>query len=283
LAPARGAKVFSPGETDPEDQVQEALDMTGKSAIVTGGCRGIGRAIAERFLEAGAEVVVCARHEPPELPSAGAKKARFVAADVRELGDIDRVLSATVGQIGHLDVLVNNAGGAPPVEAASASPRFHRAIIELNLLAPLNFAQRANSVMQEQDAGGCIINIGSVSGMRPSPTAAAYGAAKAGLVSLAQTLAVEWAPKVRVNTVSAGLVLTEQAREHYGDDEAVEAMARTVPLLRMGSPRDVADACLFLASPLASYVTGENLVLHGGGEVPAYLAVAQSPGAAPGR
>ncbi len=118
---------------------------------------------------------------------------------------------------GRLDVLVNNAGGAPYAEAATASPRFSEAIIRLNLIAPLNFSQVANRVMQQQAEGGSIINIASVSTIRPSPGTAAYGAAKAGLVNLGTSLAVEWAPKVRVNALVVGLTETEQAHLHYGD------------------------------------------------------------------
>ena len=133
--------------------------------------------------------------------------------------------------------------------------------------------------MQSQDSGGTIINIASVSGTRPSPGTAAYGAAKAGLLNLTQTLAVEWAPKVRVNAVTAGMIRTEQAHLHYGDEEGIARVAATVPLGRLGEPRDVGNVCLFLASPLASYVSGANLLVHGGGEKPAYLeAVANKTG-----
>ena len=148
-------------------------------------------------------------------------------------------------------------------------------IINLNLLAPLYFAQRANAVMQGQASGGVIINIASVSGTRPSPGTAAYGAAKAGLLNLTQSLAVEWAPKVRVNAVVAGLIRTEQAHLHYGDEAGIARVASTVPLGRLGEPRDVADACALLASPLASYVSGASLLVHGGGERPAFLDAAR--------
>jgi NAD(P)-dependent dehydrogenase (short-subunit alcohol dehydrogenase family) len=137
-------------------------------------------------------------------------------------------------------------------------------------------AQSANAVLQEQPAGGSIILVGSVSGTRPSPGTAAYGAAKAGLHHLATSLAVEWAPKVRVNCVVPGLVATESAADHYGGEAGLAAVAGSVPLGRMGSPGDVADACLFLASPLASYLSGAALVLHGGGEPPAFLTAAGS-------
>jgi NAD(P)-dependent dehydrogenase (short-subunit alcohol dehydrogenase family) len=138
------------------------------------------------------------------------------------------------------------------------------------------FAQQANAVMQAQPEGGAIVNIASVSGMRPSPGTAAYGAAKAGVINLTQTLAVEWGPKVRVNAVTAGLVRTEQSHLFYGDEEGVAAVGATVPLGRMADPADIADVCLFLASPLARYVSGESIVVHGGGERPAYLDAAKN-------
>jgi NAD(P)-dependent dehydrogenase (short-subunit alcohol dehydrogenase family) len=174
-----------------------------------------------------------------------------------------------------LDVLVNNAGGSPAAPAATASPRFSEAIIKLNLIAPLQIAQQANAIMQNQPEGGSIINIASVSGVRPSPGTAAYGAAKAGLLSLTQTLAIEWAPKVRVNAVTAGMIETERAELFYGTGAARARVAATVPLGRLGAPRDVGDACLFLASPLACYVSGASLLVHGGGEAPAFLDAAK--------
>jgi NAD(P)-dependent dehydrogenase (short-subunit alcohol dehydrogenase family) len=134
--------------------------------------------------------------------------------------------------------------------------------------------------MQEQEEGGSIVNVASVSAERPSPGTAAYGAAKAGLLSLTRTLAVEWAPKVRVNAVTAGMIRTEQAHLHYGDEEGIAAVAASVPLGRLGEPRDVGDACLFLASPLAGYVSGASLLLHGGGERPAFLFAAKGSEAA---
>ncbi len=250
--------------------------MSGKVVIVTGGGKGVGRGITSRFLEAGADVVICGRHQPEVLPIAGGKQALFVAADIREVESIDRLIGFTIERCGRLDVLVNNAGGAPSAEAATVSPRFSEAIIRLNLIAPLNCAQRANTVMQQQPQGGAIINIASVSGTRPSPGTAAYGAAKAGLLNLTQTLAVEWAPKVRVNAVTAGMIRTEQAHLHYGDAAGIAAVAATVPLGRLGEPEDVGDVCLFLASSLARYVSGASIVLHGGGERPAYQGAAKT-------
>ena len=259
----------------------DMLGLEGKVVIVTGGTKGVGRGIATRFLEAGAEVIVCGRNAPETPVAAAGKQATFVAADVREVEQIAAVVDAATRKHGRLDVLVNNAGGSPPADAATASPRFSEAIIRLNLIAPLNFAQRANAVMQKQEGGGVIVNIASVSAVRPSPGTAAYGAAKAGLLSLTQSLAVEWAPKVRVNAITAGMIRTEQSDLHYGDAAGLARVSATVPLGRLAEPKDVGDACLFLASPLSSYVSGASLLLHGGGEKPAFLDAAEKRGQTP--
>ena len=254
----------------------DELDMSGRTVLVTGGARGIGRGIAEAFLGRGAEVVVCGRTEPEELPTVDGHAAVYIPADVRDPDAVDALVTSVVAAFGRLDVLVNNAGGSPSVDSATVSPKFSKSIIELNLLAPLVCAQRANAVMQTQADGGVIINVASVSGLRPSPRTAAYGAAKAGLLNLTQTLAVDYAPRVRVNAISAGLIRTEQSHLHYGDEAGIAAVGATVPLGRMGTPDDIANACVFLASPLAAYVSGANLLVHGGGESPAYLDAAST-------
>ena len=254
--------------------MKEALDFSGKVVIVTGGGKGVGKGITECFLAAGANVVICGRSAPDALPAVAGREAVFTPCDVRDYEHIEACVEFTVAQFGRVDVLVNNAGGAPYAEAATASPRFSESIIRLNLIAPLNFSQVANRVMQQQDNGGCIINIASVSTIRPSPGTAAYGAAKAGLVNLGTSLAVEWAPRVRVNALVVGLTETEQSHLHYGDADAIAAVGATIPLGRMAVPGDIGNACLFLASPLASYVSGTNFAVHGGGEKPAFLAAA---------
>lgn len=199
----------------------------------------------------------------------GSGTLRFVQADVREPDEVDRL----IGGLERLDVVVNNAGGSPYAPLEGTSPRLHARIIELNLLAPLLVAQRAHPLLAA--SGGSVIMIGSSSGTRPSPGTSAYGAAKAGLHHLAACLAAEWAPQVRVNTVVVGLAETSAADDHYGG--TAERMYSTIPAGRMALPADVAQACLWLASP--SYVTGAQIHVHGGGETPAwqYLASTDKP------
>ncbi|MCP8690405.1 SDR family oxidoreductase [Marinobacterium sedimentorum] len=247
------------------------FDYTGQVVLVTGGTKGIGAGIARSFLGAGATVIVCGRSEPEQLPAENGREALFMPLDVRDYDAAEAVLASIVREHGRLDVLVNNAGGAPHALAADVSPRFHEGILRLNLIAPLNIAQLANRHMQQQAQGGSILFIGSISALRASPGTAAYGAAKAGILSLAQSLAVEWAPKVRVVAVSPGLVQTEQSHLHYGDDAGIQAVAATIPAGRMAQPQDIGNACLFMASPIASYASGCNLLLNGGGERPAFL------------
>ena len=181
--------------------------------IVTGGTRGIGAGIARGFLHAPAPGCWSAAGTTPAALAAqrAGHTAAFARADVRDPEQVRQLIAAGVDLFGAVDVVISDAGGSPPAAVATASPRFHARIIEPNLIAPLHVAQGADEVMQDQPEGGSIIMIGSVSGTRPSPGTAAYGAAKAGLHHLVASLAIEWGPKVRVNTVVPGFVATESS------------------------------------------------------------------------
>lgn len=244
-------------------------DYHGRVVLVTGGTKGVGRGIAERFANAGANVVVCARNLVDNLPAGWS----FVSADLRDGESAWKMVDDVAQMHGRIDVVVNNAGGSPPADTTTASPRFTERIVALNLLSAIYVSQRANHHMQS-GGGGSIINIGSVVSMRPSPTVAAYGAAKAGLTNFTLTSAQEWAPKVRVNCVTVGMVLTEQAQLHYGTESRIAGVADSIPMKRFALPSDVGDACVYLASDAASYVTGANLVLNGGGDRPPFLDIA---------
>jgi NAD(P)-dependent dehydrogenase (short-subunit alcohol dehydrogenase family) len=247
------------------------LGLSGKVALVTGGTRGIGRSIAETLLAVGCHVAVCGRSAASTAPQSGSRAAMTHTCDIRDPQRARALVDAVAREYGRLDIVVNNAGGSPHADAASASPRFSEAIVALNLLAPLHIAQAAFRWMSGQDDGGCIINIGSVAGTRPAPGTAIYGAAKAGLLNLTQSLAQEWGPKVRVNALVVGLVQTESAQVTYGPPRTQAAIGASLPLKRMGNGADVAAAVLYLASSLAAYVSGAQLAVHGGGERPLFL------------
>jgi NAD(P)-dependent dehydrogenase (short-subunit alcohol dehydrogenase family) len=233
---------------------------------VTGGVRGVGAGISAVFAAQGATVVTCARRPVEGSPY------EFHSCDVRDDDSVAALIEAVTDRHGRLDVVVNNAGGSPYVLAADSSAKFNTKIVELNLLGPLSVSIHANAVMQGQPGGGSIINIASVSGRRPTPGTAPYGAAKAGMESITSTLAVEWAPKVRVNSVVVGMVETEQSELFYGDADSIAAISKNVPLGRLAKPDDVGWAAAFLASDVASYISGASLEVHGGGEPPHYLA-----------
>lgn len=239
--------------------------LAGRVVLVTGGVRGVGAGISSVFAEQGATVITCARRAVDGQPY------EFHRCDIRDEDSVKRLVGEIGERHGRLDMLVNNAGGSPYALAAEATHNFHRKIVELNVLAPLLVSQHANVLMQAQPNGGSIVNICSVSGRRPTPGTAAYGAAKAGLENLTTTLAVEWAPKVRVNAVVVGMVETERSELFYGDAESIARVAATVPLGRLARPADIGWAAAFLASDAASYISGATLEVHGGGEPPPYL------------
>lgn len=246
-----------------------SFDMTGSVVLVTGGAKGVGAGIVDVFLRAGAHVEICGRNEPESLRETAGRAPTFSTVDVREPDQVEAWVADIQGRRGRIDVVVNNAGGAPFVQFADASPRFHDKVAALNLMSTIYVCGAAHSALKE--SGGSVVNITSISARRASPGTAVYGAAKAGVESLTSSLAVEWAPQIRVNAVSCGLVATPGSVDHYGDEEQYARVAATIPRGVFATPEEVGNACLLLASPLASHVTGAVLNVDGGGEWPAFL------------
>lgn len=246
---------------------KDHIDLMNRVAIVTGGTRGLGLLIAKAMARAGAKVFVCGRTVPETLPEG----LSFRAADIRDPDQAKALVDGVAAEYDRLDILVNNAGGSPHAAAAQASPRFFDSILKLNLHSAMYLSQAAHGHMRRAGAGS-IVNIASVSGIRPSPMTAAYGAAKAGLINLTQSLAQEWGPEgIRVNAVIVGLMQTESTAATYGNAAAQAAVARSIPLGRMGTGDDVAGTVLWLCSNFAEWVSGARVNVDGGGERPYFL------------
>ncbi len=247
------------------------INYDGWVVLVTGGAKGVGRGVCERFLEAGAIVEFCGRTTPEELPSHGGREARFTPVNVRDPEAVQSWVDDVVERHGRIDVVVNNVGGSPFGAFEDGSPGYMQALMEVNFFSAAYLTRAVHPVMMAQEQGGSIVTITSISARRPSPGTALYGAAKAALESLTTSLAVEWAPKIRVNALSSGLVATESAVDHYGSRDQYDKVAATIPRGRMASPEEIGAACVFLASPLSAHITGAVLNIDGGGEWPAFL------------
>ena len=251
------------------------INLKNKSVVVTGGTKGIGAEITKAYLKLNANVYILARQKPSRTIQSKGNKAKFIECDIRDIDSLDNAVMKIKNLSKSIDILINNAGGSPLNDALKASNKFHEAIIDLNLSAPLNVSQRFAKIMVKQKTVSNIINISSVTATRPTPGSAAYGAAKGGLVNLTKTLAVEWAPKIKVNSIIVGYIETENSILHYGSKKEINKVAKTIPMKRMGKPEDIAKACIFFCSDLADWITGAALEVHGGGEKPSYLDVAK--------
>jgi NAD(P)-dependent dehydrogenase (short-subunit alcohol dehydrogenase family) len=248
--------------------VRELLDLSGKLALVTGAGSGFGRVIARRFAEAGARVAVHYRGSRDgaeavvrEIKAAGGE-ARSFAADLTEDGEAARLVDEVASAFGPLGVLVNNAGSYPLADLLEMKAAEWDTVLAQNLRSALECLQAAGRRMAARGQG-TIVNVTSIQAFRPAPGLAHYGAAKAGLEMLTRSAALELGPSgVRVNAVAPGLVWREGLDSAW--PEGVARYRAAAPLGRIGQPEDVADACLFLASPAARFITGTTLVVDGG-------------------
>ena len=248
--------------------ILDSFQLTDQVAIVTGGGRGIGRAVCLAFAEAGADVVIAARRAEVIEEVAGEVRARgrralAVPTDVTDGEQLDRLLSRTLEEFGQLDVLVNNAGGYPPTIALGLTNQELEASYHFNVTAPLHLARSAAPHLAKSKHGS-IVNISSAMSHLVDSGFVAYGAAKAALNHMTRLLAYEWAPRVRVNAVAAGATLTDALELVVAMDDLKQQMEEMTPMRRLGAPADIAAAVLYLASPAASWVTGKVLEVDGG-------------------
>jgi 3-oxoacyl-[acyl-carrier protein] reductase len=249
--------------------VADLLDLRGRVAVVTGSGSGHGRGIARRFAEAGASVVVHYRRSESgagqvveAIESAGGV-ARALRADLTRGEEVERLFAAVVEESGGLDILINNAGIYPLALLVDMTEDEWEAVTDANLKSVHLCTQAAARRMKN---GCAIVNVASVEALQPMPMHAHYDAAKAGVLMHTRAAALELGPRgIRVNAVSPGLIGRDGLEEDW--PEGVEGWLEVVPLGRMGAPEDVADACLFLASGAARWITGANLVVDGGGVI----------------
>ena len=249
--------------------------LTDQVAVVTGAGAGIGRAIAVAFAEAGADVVVAARtqadlDETVRLVESTGRRGLAVVTDVMAEDQLARLIDAAVEHFGRLSILVNNAGGTLPRPAMQTSSRYFATAIQFNAMAPFLLSQHAARAMVETQGGGSIVNISSRSGDMVMTSMLAYGAGKAALNMVTQNMAADLAPQVRVNAISVGGVDTQAMAFVMNDPALRDEYIANTPMGRIGSPRDIAAAALYLASPAASWVTGVILRVDGGTTSPSF-------------
>ncbi len=249
--------------------MSESRELEGKVAVVTGASRGIGSAIASRFAVAGASVVVHYREREGDaeklarrLAETGAR-AVAIGADLREPDQVERLFQDAANSLGEVDVLVNNAGSYPLHELVEVSHEDWKNVVETNLVAVHLATQATARRLIARTAPGAVVNVASIEGLQPAPAHSHYVAAKSGVLAYTRSAALELGPyRIRVNAVSPGLIWREGIEEAW--PQGVASFKARAPLGRLGRPEEVAEACLFLASERASFITGANLVVDGG-------------------
>ena len=244
--------------------------LKGETILITGGGTGIGREMALAFAERGAELIIASRKEDHLQPTAEEIRSRgakvlATTVDIRDAESVNSMVEKAVKIFGKINVLINNAGANFLCPALQITPNGWRSVVETVLTGTFFCSQAVARVMIENGGGKIIINAGS-NGVNGSPLMAHSGAAKAGIINLTQTLAVEWAPfKIIVNAVAPGPIRTQGADERlWAHDKSIQELSRQIPLQRFGSPEEVVGPILFLLSPAANYMTGSIITIDGG-------------------
>ncbi|MBI1813555.1 MAG: SDR family oxidoreductase [Deltaproteobacteria bacterium] len=243
--------------------------LKGQVALVTGGGTGLGRVIAQTLAEAGADLMLAARRievldaAAAEIRATTGRRVETCVVNIRERAAVEALAEQAQQRFGAIDILINNAGGQFAQAARDFSPKGWSAVIETNLTGTWNMTQVFGAQMLAGQ-GGSIINITAVTG-RGFPGIAHTGAARAGVLELTKTLAIEWGPKIRLNCVAPGPIQTEAFKQTY--DPAIDKMCEGLPIPRFGTREEVAYAVVFLASPAAGFITGEVLYVAGGQQI----------------
>jgi NAD(P)-dependent dehydrogenase (short-subunit alcohol dehydrogenase family) len=237
--------------------------LTDKTAIVTGGSTGIGKAISEKFLKSGANVVIAARSEATGRETAEELGCEFVQCDVSDYDQVEALVDATVEEFGGLDIVVNNAGIGQSGSIEEISVEEWQTVIDVNLSGVMYGSRAAMPHLRESD--GCIINVASIFGLVGGPGAPAYSASKGGVVNFTRELAVDYArERVRVNSVCPGFVETPMTDDYLDEEQFYEFVRGQTPMSRVAEPDEVSGIVAFLASEEASYITGANIPVDGG-------------------
>jgi len=251
--------------------MSNSMTLKGKVTIVTGGGRGIGKAIAQRLAEAGAGVAIASRkldnlqataEEFRSLPG----KVVPIACHVGRVGDLENLVRETESRLGPIDILVNNSatniGQGPALEVAD---EMIMKMVEINVLSAVRLIRLAAPKMIERGSGGSIINIASIAGLRPQPGGLVYSFTKAGLIMMSRQWAIELGNhNIRVNVIAPGLIQTDFSEYFWKNEEHLKRLEATQPIPRIGRPDEIGGLALYLASDESSFVTGQTFVVDGG-------------------